>query len=125
MSRISIILGSVLILIGAGDFLGAKVPDSTALTPAALGAAMILLGWTSRIRQYARRSIIFAAVLAVLGFFGAGLRVLTVLLGEGPAINNSSLTLEIAMSLICAAYVGLSVKYLYENRGLKGSTEKN
>ena len=116
MSRISIILGSALILIGVGDLLGARVSNSTAFTPAALGAAMVLLGWTSRVQSYARRSIITAAVLAVLGFFGAGLRVLTAVLEENGTINNSSLTLQIAMCMICAAYVGIAMKYLYENR---------
>ncbi len=119
MSRISIILGAALIIIGLGNFLGSRVSDSTALTPAALGAALVLLGWTVRHQQYARRSIYIAAVLTALGFFGAGLRVLSVLLGNARTINNSNLTLEIAMTLICAAYVGLSVKYLFEYRGIK------
>lgn len=124
MGRVSIILGSALILIGAGDFIGAKVSGATAFTPMLLGAAMVLLGWTSKVQQYARRSIIFAAVLAVLGFFGAGLRVLIKISGNGTEVNNSGLTLEIAMALICAAYVGLAVKYLYENKGEKVKFKK-
>ena len=107
MSKASVLFGMVLVLLGAGFFVGTGAKHATALIPAFVGAPIALCGWLALIPE---RRAVFAHLglaLGVLGFLGG--------LGMGAKTwmskgLTSSAIEQLLMGVICAVYLFLCIQ---------------
>lgn len=111
MPGAAIWFGRLLILLGAigyGYGLTAGNASVTALIPAAFGVVLMLLGHIASAREDLRKHLMHAAVLvALIGFFASASRL--VMKANEFTVSAASLS-QIAMALICLAFVILAVK---------------
>ena len=128
MPVVSVVFGVILILLGiwgywGGDLglwepLGFVPPETlsiTALIPAFVGLALVVLGLLAFKESLLKHAMHAAAMIGLLGFLAAGGRLLTSLINKGKpeGVGGASLTL---MTLLCAIFVGLCVNSFIQAR---------
>ncbi len=108
MAKLSIVLGLVLVALGAAGYFMAEVDDRsvTALIPAFFGAPIALLGLLAQAKAGARKhSMHGIALLALLGLIGAGMQGLPklgALLTDRASLERPTATLmQNLMALVC------------------------
>ena len=110
MTLTSIYCGGLLIIIAiAGYLYGISVGHAslTALIPAAFGLALILLGVIGKAKENLRKHLMHVAVLiALIGCIIPAVR----LLRMSEFTFNAAVIAQLAMSLVCLAFVVLSVR---------------
>ena len=110
MALTSIYCGGLLIIIAiAGYLYGISVGHAslTALIPAAFGLALIILGMIGKARENLRKHVMHVAILiALVGCVIPAVRVLRM----SEFALNAALVAQLAMSLVCLAFVVLSVR---------------
>jgi hypothetical protein len=85
MPKISVAVGTLLLIQGVGFYIGTASKSVTALIPALVGVPILVLGLLA-FRQAARKHAMHAAAaLATLGFFAAVARIATAGLRHSPA----------------------------------------
>src|ERR1043165_6922605 len=108
MALTSIYCGGLLIIIAiAGYLYGISVGHAslTALIPAVFGLALVLLGVIGKARENLRRHVMHVAVLiAFVGFLMTAIRLV------GASEFNAAVIAQLSMSLVCLAFVVLSVR---------------
>jgi hypothetical protein len=125
MGRISIICGSLLIVLGLGAFLLAVLApvephaSPTTLIPAGFGVVLVLLGVLAHREKLRMHVMHAAATVGLVGFImPAVMATLTVvkLAGGGdfgersPDSVHRALAVQAAMAVICAVFVALCVR---------------
>jgi hypothetical protein len=110
MTLTSVYCGGLLIIIAiAGYLYGISTGHAspTALIPAAFGLALIILGVIGKAKESLRKHMMHVAVLiALAGCIIPAVRVLRM----SEFTFNSAVIAQIAMSLVCLAFVVLSVR---------------
>ena len=117
MAPISVILGILLLALGAWgflrDYLATGEKPYTALIPAAFGLVFVilgLLGFKDNLRKHVMHA---AAALGVLGFVGALIRpamLVPTLLAGGSVPRPMALLSQIIMAVLCLIFVLLCVQ---------------
>lgn len=106
----TIIFGILLIIIGLAGYVygtAAGAGSPTALIPAAFGVVLAVLGEFARRSEAARRHLMHAAVVvALLGFIMTAGRLL--MRASETTLSVATLS-QLAMSIVCLAYVILAV----------------
>ena len=118
MPNTTIILGSLLILIGLiGYGYGWTMTEHaspTALIPAALGIVMMVLGFVAKANEGLRKHLMHAAVLvALVGFVMTAWR----LLKMSEFVVSAALISQLATALVCLLIVILAVRSFVAARG--------
>jgi hypothetical protein len=119
MAPVSIASGILLILLGVGTYvLLPPNPETghvspTALIPAGVGLALLLLGVLALKDSLRKHAMHAAAVIGLLGFLGGGYMgfgKLMVLLAGGEVARPAAAYESSAMALICGVFVILCVR---------------
>jgi len=113
----SIVIGIGLLLIGLqgyfdfGGVLGVKEHSPTALIPAAIGAVLIVCGILARDDRLRKHVMHVAALVGVLGFFGAIWRPAKALATEGTVdLSAAPVRLQLMTALLCLVFVAMCVQ---------------
>lgn len=111
MPNTAILCGALLVLIGLVGY-GVSYSNGsasvTALIPTFLGGAIVILGMVARAKETLRMHLMHGAVLlGLLGFISTA-----VMLGRklGNLAATPSVVAQIAMCLVCLAFVILSIR---------------
>ena len=125
MPSTSILSGVLLILVGIIGF-GFSLADGTtaptALIPAAFGLLLVMLGLVAKSKENLRKHIMHAAV--IVGLLGFLIPAGRLLLHLGDLKVSLSVFSQVAMSVICLAFVVLCVKSFIDARRNR-TTEAN
>jgi hypothetical protein len=117
MPSASIISGILLILVGIIGYVIALNDGNaspTALIPAAFGILLLIFGLIAKSKENLRMHIMHAAVIVgLLGFVIPAYRILSKI---GELKMSAAFLSQAAMSLICLAFVILSVKSFIDAR---------
>lgn len=128
MPIVSVIFGVLLIALGiwgrfGGDLglwqpLGFAAPEHlspTALIPAFVGAALLILGLLALNPNWLKHAMHAAAMIGLLGLLAAVGRLVSALIDKGwpRGVSGASLT---AMMLLCAVFVALCVNSFIQSR---------
>ncbi len=112
MTKITIGLGLVLIVLGLGGYFGTGRESVTALIPAFFGLPLLILGLIARNERRRKTAIHIAVGIGLLGFVGTvrGLMKLPVLLTGGElARGPTAVAVQSAMAIVCLVFVLLCV----------------
>ena len=114
MAKVTIVVGIVLIALGAIGFIGTGSTHPTALIPAWFGIALTICGFLANSPSEKRRMLVMhiAVTVGLLGFIGSGAMAIieTVKAHGGPLAHPAAVESQIAMAVICLIYVGLCVR---------------
>ena len=124
MAKVTIVVGIVLIALGATGFIGTGSTHPTALIPAWFGIALTICGFLANSPSEKRRMLVMhiAVTVGLLGFIGSGAMAIieTVKAHGGPLAHPAAVESQIAMAVICLIYVGLCVRsFIAARRGRK------
>ncbi|MFP6872853.1 MAG: hypothetical protein VCA55_05020 [Verrucomicrobiales bacterium] len=115
ISKISLAIGVVLVLLGLGSYFGTGRASVTALIPAFLGLPIMICGLMARDeskRMIAAHIAVLIGVLGVLAGFGRGIQQL---LNEK---TGTATTVTLIMAAICLLYVVACVRsFIAARRG--------
>jgi hypothetical protein len=113
----TIVIGTGLILIGLqgyfdfGGLLEVKERSPTALIPAAIGAVLVVCGILSRDDRLRKHVMHVAALVGVLGVFGALYRPLKALAQNGSIdLTSVPVRLQLMTALLCLVFVVMCVQ---------------
>jgi hypothetical protein len=115
---ITFVFGVLLIIVGLWGRFSTATASPTALIPAYLGAAFVVLGLLAHKERWLKHAMHAAALLGLLGFLGAGYMAfphLPALLSGTPIKrpNGSDATfavrMQTIMALLCGVFVGLCI----------------
>jgi hypothetical protein len=118
MPQITIVLGSLLLLVGVGFYFGTGATSVTALIPAFLGIPIEIAGILA-LREKLRKHAMHAAVLlALLGFLGSirGLLQLPALLTGVEVARPAAVVAQSITALLCLVFVALAVNSFAQAR---------
>jgi hypothetical protein len=112
MPYVAMALGSLLLLIGVGFYVGTGATSVTALIPAFLGVPIEVAGVAALREGWRKHAMHAAALLAVLGFLGSarGLLSLPALLSGGEVARPAAVVAQSLTAVLCLAFVGLAVR---------------
>jgi hypothetical protein len=118
---ITVVFGVLLIALGLWGYFGGELglwaplglpaPEhlsATALIPACLGAAFVVLGLLALKETLLKLAMHTAALLGVLGLLAAGGRVVAALVAKGKVEGVAGVSTSV-MTALCAVFVGLCV----------------
>ena len=114
MTRYTIAIGVLLILLGVGFYLGlASIADSspsvTALIPAFAGVPILLLGVVSLKASLHKHAMHFVSLLALVGFLLPSVR-FAMLLARGTELKLAGTASLVLMAVLCGSLLALCVK---------------
>ena len=113
MPKISVVLGSLLSVMGLYGYFGMGEVSITALIPLFIGVPIIILGVLAFDEQRIKHAMHAASVLILLGLIGSLYRLThKIILGN---IDESSIIL-ILMSVICIIFLILAINSFIEAR---------
>jgi len=119
LSKLSVTIGILMIILGAGSFLLTGAASATALIPAFFGIAFVGLGILGIKKESMRKHVMHAALLlAILGIggsFGGLINVLGVLGGNELERPNAAYAQAI-MAIICIYFVIAGVRSFIDAR---------
>jgi hypothetical protein len=131
---VSVVFGLLLIALGVwgywGGSLGLWEPlgfappnqlSQTALIPAYMGAALVLLGLLAFKASFLKHAMHLAAMIGLLGLLAAGSRLIVALVRNGQidGVGGASLS---AMTLLSAVFVALCINSFIQARRRRRST---
>lgn len=129
MSKLTIVFGGALIVLGVAGYLATGAEAVTALIPAFFGIPLLALGGLALGNDQLRRHAMHgAAALALLGFLGtaSALRFGLYMLSVGPrhVERPTAVALQCVMAIMCGAYLYFSVRsFIAARRNRLGSAE--
>lgn len=118
MSRVTILLGAMLVLLGLVGFFGTGGSHATALIPAGFGAVFLLLGLLGlkeSLRKHVMHLSAAVALLGLLGTAGGAVKLVQWAAGEETARPVAAIAQAI-MATLLVVYLGLSVKSFIDAR---------
>ncbi len=119
MAKTTVAFGGLLILLGAIGYIGTGMEHPTALIPAFVGIILCGAGVFANTEDTKKRMLWMhiAVTVGLLGFLASAGRAGMVLAKGGSATAPGTLA-NLAMALICAAFVALCVKsFIAARRG--------
>ena len=120
MSRIAILFGAALILVGVIGYVVGNFVSITALIPAFIGIVLVLMGYIAKAKDNLRQHVMHVAVLvALLGFIGTCVRWIPALKSfflTGAVKNNAAFISQTLTALLCLIFVILCVKSFIDAR---------
>lgn len=127
MSKLSISIGILMIILGAGSFILTGAASATALIPAFFGIAFIGLGIMGIKKESMRKHVMHAALLlAILGIggsFGGLVNVLGFLAGNELERPNAAYA-QAVMALICIYFVIAGIRsFINARKGTDSETD--
>ncbi len=125
MAPVTIVFGIVLIVLGAGSYVGTGSAHPTSLIPAAFGGLLLLLGLIALKESLRKHAMHFAAMIGLLGFLGGaimGVPKLPALLA-GTAERPTAVIEQLALAVICLAFVALCVRSFIAARSARSKRE--
>ncbi|HED37053.1 MAG TPA: hypothetical protein ENI76_02230 [Ignavibacteria bacterium] len=118
MAKISILFGIILLLVGIAGYIATDETGDITLIPAILGLALVLLGIVGLKEKNLKKSMRAASLLALLGFLGAGIRLLSAFTSD-IHVNPIELTSQIIITILCAVFIGVAVKSFVKSFRIK------
>ena len=114
MSRYTIAIGALLVLVGVGFYIGLastadSLPSVTALIPAFAGVPILLLGLLSLKEPLRKHAMHFVSVLALVGFLLPSGR-LAMLVARGTELKLAGTASLVLMAILCGSLLVLCVK---------------
>jgi hypothetical protein len=112
MPYVTMALGSLLLLIGVGFYVGTGATSVTALIPAFLGIPIEIAGVVALREGWRKHAMHVAVLLALLGFLGSvrGLVSLPGLLSGAELARPAAVVAQSLTAVLCLAFVGLAVR---------------
>ncbi len=113
MSRLTVIVGIVLLALGIGGYFGTHAVSVTALIPAAFGVLYIILGMIGQRNPAARMHVMhFAAMLSLAGVGGNISAIVNLLRMAGGAevAHPTAVILRVIMAAICAFHLIAAIR---------------
>jgi hypothetical protein len=110
LDRVSLVIGTLLIALGVGGYVGSDFASKTALIPSYFGAAIALCGLIVLLKPAARKHAMHAAAtVALIGFVAAAIRLVKGLAGDTPPSTLTLVSLT-GMALLCGLFVILAIQ---------------
>jgi hypothetical protein len=107
MSKLTVIIGVALVVLGVGGYLATGRNSATALIPAGFGLLYIILGVVGEQRPGARMHVMHvAALLSLIGIGGNVTAIAAVLRGDA----GTAAVLRTIMAGICALHLVLAIR---------------
>lgn len=119
MSKLSIYIGILLIILGIASYILTGAASATALIPAFFGIAFVIIGMIGDRKESMRKHMMHAALLlAVLGVFGSfgGLMNVLRVLGGTELSRPAASYAQALMALICIFFIVAGVRSFIEAR---------
>jgi hypothetical protein len=113
---ITIVFGLVLSLLGLAGYFGTGTTSVTALIPTFFGVPLMVLGFLALKDSLRKHAMHLAAVLGLLGFLGATIKLVQGILAAGEVKFTAGPISQALMALICAVFVGLCVRSFIQAR---------
>lgn len=110
MSKVSIGIGVLLVVLGVSSFIATQT-SITALIPAFFGVPIMVLGIVAFNPRFRKHAMHVAMLIALIGIGGAGQRLMAAT--EWKPLANGS---QLAMVVLCAVYLGLGIKSFIDAR---------
>ncbi len=114
MAKLTVSIGVLLAVLGAGSYLWTGSQHPTALIPLWFGLVLALSGVLANTENPKRRMLWMhiAVTLGLIGFLGAAARVVMASIGStnGRPVDGIAIGCQAAMALVCAIFVGLCVR---------------
>jgi hypothetical protein len=127
MPFLAILVGAILIGLGLqgyydfGDLLGVDKEHKTALIPAGVGAALVILGLIGMAGPAARKHAMHvAAMVGLLGLIGGLYRPVRAMIDHTFDFNSVPTRLQLAMAGLCLAFVLMCIQSFINARRLRG-----
>jgi uncharacterized membrane protein len=115
VSKITIAVGTFLVILGLIGYLGTGMVSWTALIPALFGLPLIIVGVLALQEGWRKHAMHAAVVIGLVGFLGGAFSFMRPLLSGGE-MKPMAATMQALMALTCAAFVGLCVKSFVDAR---------
>jgi uncharacterized membrane protein YeaQ/YmgE (transglycosylase-associated protein family) len=110
MARLSIGLGVILVILGISAYFGTGRSSITALIPAFLGAAFLLLGWIA-LNERARKHAMHGAVLvALLGIIGSLMRPAQALFSDAGLDFTTAVVMQLITAGLCLIFLVMAIR---------------
>ena len=123
MANPAIVFGLLLAILGAWGFFGTGMQHPTALIPAGVGLALIVLGAVATRWEGARKHAMHAAAaVGLLGFLAGAGRFLYEL-SAGMNVTGTAGLSTLTMAVLCGTFVGLCVKSFIDARKRRRKAE--
>ncbi|MBM4160331.1 MAG: hypothetical protein FJ217_04435 [Ignavibacteria bacterium] len=112
MSKTTICLGAILIILGIAAYIWTDGVSITALIPSFFGVPFLVLGLLGLKESRRKHAMHAAAALALIGFLGtaSGLAQTVTMLGGGDVERPAAAIVQFLMAALCAIFVGLSIR---------------
>jgi hypothetical protein len=123
MPQITIVLGSLLFLVGVGFYFGTGATSITALIPAFLGIPIGIAGLLALREAWRKHAMHAAVLLALLGFLGSvrGLLRLPALLTGAELTRPAAAVAQSITALLCLVFVAVAVNsFIQARRSARG-----
>lgn len=111
MTRLTTIVGALLVLTGVAAFVITSTSSVTALIPAFVGGLLLICAALSARSKLHRHAIHAALVVALLGALGSLMNVVKI--GElfaGTAARPAAIITSVILFVLCAVYVAVGVR---------------
>jgi hypothetical protein len=111
LAKLTVWIGVLLAVLGAGSYLWTGSQHPTALIPLWFGLVLALCGVLANTENAKRRMLWMhvAVTIGLIGFLGAAVRVVMACIG-GRAVDGIAVGCQIAMAVVCGVFVGLCVR---------------
>lgn len=117
MANITIVFGLLLILLGPVGYFGSgsATPSLTAFIPSAVGLLLLICGLLAKKDNLRKHAMHAAAMFGTLGFLGGVGNIIRVL-AAGEIKLPLAFAMTVAMTVLCAIFVGLCVRSFIQAR---------
>lgn len=125
MATITLVTGLLLVVLGVGAYVFSGLASVTALIPAMFGAIIAACGGLAARPRWHNRSILAAAVVAILGVFGALGRIVPELFSADGVQWNLAAGTQVAMAVISLAFVVAWIVWLARRKKTGGAVRSD
>lgn len=123
MKNLTPSLGLLLILLGLASYFGTGRESITALIPSFFGVVFVILGLLAKVEKIKKHVMHAAVGFALLGLIGSarGIPGLMEIIGGGDVERPIAIYAQVAMMLMCLAYIVAAVKSFRDARSARAT----
>jgi uncharacterized membrane protein len=110
MARLSIGLGVILIILGVSAYFGTSRSSVTALIPAFLGAAFVILGAVALKPGARKHAMHVAVIVALAGIVGSLMRPAKALLSDTGLDFTTAVIMQLVTAALCLIFLVLAIR---------------